>query len=138
MPSSRGGIRRYTAAKGRRVIALDPSGRDYGKLGVRVEQQSAGLRDHRRQMGWLAATGRVREVERNHMTPRLGGRGCGQHGRILAFSLAESSRGASSHGWGISIYKPFRGERVCREPCRSGGFSDSGLRTTLASECTLL
>jgi NAD(P)-dependent dehydrogenase (short-subunit alcohol dehydrogenase family) len=102
------------------VIALTKAmAVDYGKLGIRVNCISPGYVITEVQMGWFGSNpGAVREVERNHLTPRLGRpEDVANMAAFLASSLAEFITGAIIPvDGGYQIYKPSGASEFCRAP----------------------
>jgi NAD(P)-dependent dehydrogenase (short-subunit alcohol dehydrogenase family) len=113
------GFASYTAAKGGVIALTKAMAVDYGKRGIRVNCVSPGYVITEVQMGWFTNNpDAVREVERNHLTPRLGKpEDVANMAMFLASGLAEFVTGAIvAVDGGYQIYKPSSASDFCREP----------------------
>jgi NAD(P)-dependent dehydrogenase (short-subunit alcohol dehydrogenase family) len=111
----------YTAAKGGVIALTKAMAVDYGKQGIRVNCISPGYVITEVQMGWFTNNpDAVREVERNHLTTRLGRpEDVANMAAYLASDLAEFVTGAIIPvDGGYQIYKPSSATDFCREPQR--------------------
>lgn len=113
------GFDSYTAAKGGVIALTKAMAVDYGKQGIRVNCISPGYVITEVQMGWFASNPTaVREVEKNHLTPRLGQpQDVANMSLFLASPLAEFITGAIIPvDGGYQIYKPSGANEFCRKP----------------------
>ena len=113
------GFDSYTAAKGGVISLTKALAVNYGKQGIRVNCISPGYVITEVQMGWFKSNpAAVREVERNHLTPRLGQPEDVAHmAAFLASDLAGFITGATIPvDGGYQMYKPSSATEFCREP----------------------
>ena len=111
------GFDSYTAAKGGVISLTKAMAVDYGKAGIRVNCISPGYVITEVQMDWFKNKPEaVAEVERNHLTSRLGKpEDIANMAVFLASDLAEFVTGAIIPvDGGYQIYKPSAASEFCR------------------------